>query len=176
MTGQAKFKQYYYINLMAGYTYVMPITLTPDYVFAQDYNPGGAKDFNYVNTSVNPEKDILKYRFLSTAKIDFEFGYKGIAFGVSMKYYSKIENLDQAIFDFQNATINSGGTLQPLYYEDYFYNENNGNTIFDARVSYLWGMHKLALISDNVFNTWYSLRPLKAEPMRSITLQYSLSF
>jgi outer membrane cobalamin receptor len=176
MTGQAKFRDHYYINLMAGYTYVMPITLTPDYIFATDYNPGGAKDFNYVNTSVNPDRNILKYRFLGTAKVDVEVGYKGIAFGISMKYYSKIENLDQAIFDFQDATISSGGTLQPLYYENYFYNENNGNTIFDMRLSYHWGMHKMALISDNVFNTWYSLRPLKAEPMRSITIQYSLSF
>jgi hypothetical protein len=44
------------------------------------------------------------------------------------------------------------------------------------RISYQFLLHhKIALISDNVFNRRYSLRPLKAEPMRSITLQYSLN-
>jgi outer membrane receptor for ferric coprogen and ferric-rhodotorulic acid len=92
-----------------------------------------------------------------------------------MKYFSKIENLDKAIFDFEDATKASGGTLQPILYRDYFYNHNNGNIIFDMRLSYNFREHhKIALISNNIFNRWYSLRPLKAEPMRNITLQYTL--
>jgi hypothetical protein len=35
--------------------------------------------------------------------------------------------------------------------------------------------HKISLISNNILNRWYSLRPLKAEPMRTIMLQYVLS-
>ena len=93
-----------------------------------------------------------------------------------MKYFSKIVNLDNSIFEFEKATLNSGGTLQPILYENYYYNNNNGNIIFDMRLSYIFREHhKIALISDNIFNRWYSLRPLKAEAMRNITLQYTLT-
>ncbi len=107
--------------------------------------------------------------------MDLEFDYKRLAFGVSLKYFSKIINLDKAIFDFEDATLATGGTIQPILYRNYFENHNNGNAIFDTRLSYTFGKyHKLAIIVDNVFNRWYSLRPLKAEPMRKFTLQYNL--
>ena len=74
------------INTIFGYTYIMPVTLDPYYVFAQDYNPGGGKDFSYETTSVNPNEDILKYRFLHTLKLDFEVGYERFTAGISLKY------------------------------------------------------------------------------------------
>lgn len=176
VNGQSKFAKYWEINLLLGYTYVVPITLDPDYVFTTDYNPGGAKDFSYNTTSVDPSRKILKYRFLHTVKMDLEFKYKKLSYGVSIKYFSKIENLDMAIFDFEDVTVQSGGSLQAILYKNYYYNHNNGNIIFDMRLSYEFlEYHKIALISDNIFNRWYSLRPLKAEPMRSVTLQYSLN-
>ena len=175
VTGQSKFAQGWEINLLLGYTYVMPITLQPDYVFAKDYSPGGAKDFSYETTSVDPSRNILKYRFVHSVKMDIELNYRAFSYGVSMKYFSKIENLDMAIFNFEDVTKESGGTIQPILYRKYYYNHNNGNIIFDMRLSYKFlEYHKVAIISDNVFNRWYSLRPLKAEPMRSVTLQYSL--
>jgi len=179
MTGQAKISKALDINLMLGYTYVIPVALEPDLVFAQDYNPNPDKrDFSYELTSVNPSDRILKYRFLHTVKLDLEVRLYSFSFGVSMKYFSKIENLDKAIFDFEDYTSidQTGGTLQPIYYKNYYYNHNNGNLIFDMRLSYEFlTHHKIALISDNIFNRRYSLRPLKAEPMRSVTLQYSLN-
>ena len=173
LTGQAKFRKYYNINVLFGYTYVVPVSLEPDLVFAVDDR---GVEYSYNSTSVDPSKKILKYRFLHTVKFDFEISYKSISFGTSLKYFSKIENLDQAIFDFEDATLASGGTLQPILYRNYFYNHNTGNAIFDMRLSYKFRMHhKLALIGNNIFNRWYSLRPLKAEPMRNITLQYTLT-
>ena len=176
VNGQSKFARNWEINWLLGYTYVMPITLQPDYVFAEDYNPGGASEFSYNTTSVDPSRNILKYRFIHTVKMDIEIVFKSWRYGVSMKYFSRIENLDNAIFDFENITKNSGGSLQPILYQNYYYNHNNGNTIFDMRFSYAFReYHKLAIIADNIFNRWYSLRPLKAEPMRSVTLQYTLT-
>ncbi len=177
LNGQAKFAKYFELNTMFGYTYTMPLTLDPDLVFAKDNKPGGNNEFSYITTSVDPSRNILKYRFLHTIKMDMEFVYKSFAVGLSLKYFSKIENLDKAIFDFEDATVQSGGTLQAILYRNYFYNNNNGNTILDGRVSYSFREHhKLSLISDNMLNRWYSLRPLKAEPMRNITVQYSLNF
>jgi len=177
LTGSAKFGKYYEINILAGYTYTKPVTLEPDLVFAYDYNPGGVDTaFSYQNTSVDPSQRILKYRSLHTIKGDIEFRYKSFAYGASVKYFSKIENLDLAIFKFEDVTTQSGGSYQPILYRNYFYNHNNGNIIFDMRLSYSFREHhKIAIISDNIFNRWYSLRPLKAEPMRNITLQYTLN-
>jgi len=173
LMGQAKFAKHFEIHTMFGYTYVEPISLEPDLVFATDDR---GIEYSYNSTSVDPSHQILKYRFLHTVKFDIELNYKAFAFGTSLKYFSKIENLDQAIFDFEDATLASGGTLQPILYRNYYNNHNNGNIIFDMRLSYKFRVHhKIALISNNVFNKWYSLRPLKAEPMRNITLQYTLN-
>lgn len=173
LNGQYKSNNGIQINTLFGYTYIMPVTLQPDYVFATDFNPGGEKDFSYETTSVNPSRRILKYRFLHTLKFDIEVSFKKVTAGISIKYFSKIENLDKAIFDFEDATIASGGTIQPIFYRKYFENHNNGNLIFDGRISYQLGLrHQISVISSNVANRMYSLRPLKAEPMRNITLQY----
>ena len=174
-TGMAKISRNMQLNTVVGYNYIVPKALEPDYVFAHDYNPGGNTAFSYISTSVDPSRDILKYRFLHTLKFDLEWRYLGWAAGFSIKYFSRIENLDKAIADFEQATINSGGTLQPILYMDYFNHHNNGNVVVDGRLSYLFSdRHKIALIMNNVANRTYSLRPLKAEEMRSMILQYSL--
>jgi len=175
-TGQIKPGKNIEINTLIGYTYVMPVTLQPDLVFAHDYNPGGQTDFSYETTSVDPSKRILKYRYIHTIKADIEVVYKNLSVGGSVRYFSKIENLDKAIFDFEDATKSTGGTLQPILYRNYYEHHNNGNVVVDARISYKWRLrHEFALISSNLLNRMYSLRPLKAEPMRNITVQYILN-
>lgn len=171
LTGQARFADHFEINTLFGYTYVIPVSLDPGLIFAEDDR---GVQYSYDSTSVDPGKRVLKYRFLHTVKFDFEFRYRNISYGMSLKYFSRIENLDKAIFDFEDYTTDNE-LLQPILYRDYYYNHNDGNVIFDMRISYQFmEHHKLALISDNIFNRWYSLRPLKAEPIRNITIQYSL--
>ncbi len=176
LTGQARFSHNTTLNIMAGYTYVHPVTLDPNKVFAHDYNPGGHTAFSYNSTSVNPSSRILKYRFLHTAKLDLELDIGRFAVGTSMRYFSKIVNLDKAIFEFEDVTLATGGTLQAILYRNYFYHHNNGNMIWDVRVSYELGKSsKISVLSNNVTNRMYSLRPLKAEPLRNIMVQYSLN-
>jgi len=165
------------VNYLIGYTYVMPVVEDPDYVYTHDYNPGGHTEFSYRTTSVDPSRGILKYRYLHTAKANLDVTWKHLTVGGSFKYFSKIVNLDKAIFDFEDATTATGGTLQPILYKRYFREHNHGNGILDLRMGYTFAkIHKVSLIVDNVANRMYSLRPLKAEPMRRITLQYSLHF
>lgn len=170
--GLAKISEKDALTFMFGYTYIVPVSLEPDYVYATDlFN----NDLSYNNTSLNPESGILKYRFLHNLKLDVEYKHNRFALGVSFKYFSKLENLDKAIQEFENYTI-STGTIQPIMYMNYFDNRNGGNPIFDARVSYkINDSHKIALISANILNRVYSLRPLRAEPPRTIMLQYSYS-
>ena len=174
--GKADFSPKTTLYVLCGYTYVKPVAIDPDYVFAHDKNPGGQNDFSYNTSSVNPESRILKYRFLHTAKLDLQLDIHHFTMGTSMKYFSKIVNLDKAIFDFEDATRATGGTLQAILYRNYFYKHNKGNMIWDIRFGYhLSKASKVAILGTNIFNKMYSLRPLKAEPMRNIMLQYSLN-
>jgi iron complex outermembrane receptor protein len=178
IAGQYKTKKKTAFNFIFGYNYILPTTLQPDEVFAEDYKPGGSGEFSYNSTSLDSTQKILKYRFLHTFKVDLEYNFREkIAIGGSARYFSKIENLDRAIIDFEEVTANTGGSLQEIRYLDYYENYNNGNLILDARISYSFlKNHKIALVVSNLLNRTYSLRPLKVEPMRTTMLQYSLKF
>lgn len=176
VTGKAQIGKRAILKTMLGYNYIMPKTLEPDYVFAQDYSFGSNSDFSYITTSVDPSNNILKYRFLHSIKADVEFELGNFSTGVSFKYFSRIENLDKAIQELEDYTNQPGVDIQPIEYMDYYYNHNDGSYIFDFRISQLIkGRHKVSLIANNLFNRWYSLRPLKAEEVRKIMLSYTLT-
>jgi iron complex outermembrane receptor protein len=173
LTGSGKINQNTGVRTMAGYNYIMPKTLEPEKIFGTD---GRGIEYSYISTSVDPSGNILKYRFLHTVKADLEFYTRIFSIGFTVKYFSRIVNLDKAIEDFEKATESAGGTVQPVRYMNYFYNHNNGNTVIDVRIAAeLSERHKISLVSNNILNRWYSLRPLKAEPMRTVMLQYVLS-
>lgn len=179
LNGMCKIHKFLDFTTMIGYNYINPITLEPDLVFAQDYNPFNPTDYSFRNTSQDSTTNILKYRFKHTFKADVEFNFYGFSVGYTIKYFSKMENLDKAISDFETVTQNTGGTLQPIYFNDFYAENNNGNFIHDLRISYAIGEkyeHKIALVGKNIMNRTYSLRPLKIEQMRTIVLQYSLNF
>jgi iron complex outermembrane receptor protein len=173
LTGSGKMGQNSGIRTMVGYNYILPKTLDPHYIFARDSRN---IEYSYDSTSIDPSSNILKYRFLHTFKGDIEFYTKVFSIGYSFKFFSKIVNLDKAIADFERATLSTGGTLQPILYTDYFNNHNNGSTVMDLRISFEF-LHrqKISIISNNFLNRRYSLRPLKAEEVRTIMLQYVLN-
>lgn len=172
-SGKAKIAKDVYLTFMTGYNYIVPKTLNPNYIYATDNTPGNPKPYSYNNTSLDSSSMILKYRFLHNAKADFELSVKKkLAIGFSFKYFSKIVNMDGVIQDFEDAT--QGPYVQTIRYLDYFASHRFGNPIIDARISYAFNeMHKIALISSNLLNRSYSLRPLKIEPPRTIMLQYT---
>lgn len=170
-TGMAKLSKKAEMTFMAGYNYIVPKTLTPDYVYATD---SLNRVFSYNTTSMDGSKQILKYRFLHNVKADMEIMInKKIGIGLSAKYFSKIVNMDAIIKDFEELTVDID-VLQDLRYMDYFNSHRFGNWIFDARLSYqLSDMHKVAIIGSNILNRSYSLRPLKIEAPRTIMVQYT---
>jgi len=174
LTGAAHLAEDIVLKTMLGYNYIMPKTLDPDYVYAIDIRD---REYSYNTTSIDPSKNILKYRFLQTFKGDIEFDIHKFTIGLSAKYFSKIENLDKAIEEFEKTTLAAGGTVQPILYMDYFYTNNTGKWIIDVRAGYMINKHhEINLLSNNLLNNIYSLRPLKAEPMRTIMLQYIFKF
>jgi len=174
LNGSAKWgvKKVHNINLMAGYTYVLPVSLEPDLIYATDYFPTGSREYSYNTTSENPESKIMKYRFKHTIKVDMEYLYKGFFIGASARYFSKMENVDKSIFELEDNTSQIGKSVPPLLFRNYYDKYNKGNIVFDARIGYEFKKkYKIALISNNLLNRTYSLRPLKAEPMQSVILQ-----
>jgi len=170
-SGIAKVNKNMEITFMSGYNYISPKTLNPDYIYAiDDFN----RKFSYNTTSLDSSSKILKYRFLHNIKADFEIAYKKkLAVGFSVKYFSKIVNMDKIIKEFEEFTENAP-YIQTIRYMDYFAANRHGNLVLDARISYaLTNQHKLALIGTNILNNSYSLRPLKIEMPRTIMVQYT---
>lgn len=172
-SGKAKIGKKTEVMFMTGYNYIVPKSLSPDFVYAIDsvyYD----KEYSYNSTSLDPSKGILKYRFLHNVKGDIEFTFwKKLGIGMSVKYFSKIENMDIVIQDFEELTEDLV-FIQNIEYMDFYNSHRHGNWIFDARISFkVNDKHKLALISANIANRTYSLRPLKIEPPRTIMLQYT---
>lgn len=174
-SGQAKLNKNNTINFISGYNYILPKTMNPDLIYAVDSHPVNPRSYSYNSSSLNPEQGILKYRFLHNVKADVEWEYKKkLTLGFSAKYFSKMENLDAVIEEFEESTavIN---TMQNIRYMDYFRANQNGNWILDARISYAINeKHKVAIISSNLLNNIYSLRPLRIEQLRTVMLQYTL--
>lgn len=159
------------LTFLCGYTYIVPKTLNPDYIYATD---SLNRKFSYNTTSLDSTTKILKYRFLHNVKIDMEYTFaKKFSIGFSAKYFSKIVNMDKIIFDFEELT-HMYPVLQDLFYKRYYESNRFGNWIFDARISYLLkDKHRFAIIGSNILNKSYSLRPLKIEAPRTVMLQYT---
>ena len=163
------------LNLLLGYTYVLPQTLNPNEVFATD-NPNTADgwiptDLTYANTSSDTSDNILKYRFRHLFKVDLEAVYKKKFFiGGSMRYYSFMENIDKTFYDLDQTVLPTGITR---YREEH----DNGSIVFDARIGYTFvNKFTLSLISNNITNLEYSLRPVKIEAPRTVIVQVTAKF
>lgn len=164
------------VTALLGYTYVEPITLTPDSVYAVDSAFGGAgKPLTYKNSSMDTTGNVLKYRFKHLIKADVEFRIYKFGLGFSYKYYSKMQNIDKAFEELEELT-QALTFVDDLKAIDYW-NSHDGFHIFDARISYKFKKsQKLSLICSNIFNVDYSLRPMKIESPRTTALQYVLTF
>ncbi|MEO8148345.1 MAG: TonB-dependent receptor, partial [Bacteroidia bacterium] len=172
-TGSGKLYNNLAINVLAGYTYVLPQTLSPDKVFATDNPEPGIipTELTYANTSTDTTDNILKYRFQHLIKADVELIYKKISFGISMRYYSFMQNIDKTFYDLDKPYLLPTGITKYREVHD------NGSLVFDARISYQFAKHfNVALISNNISNLEYTLRPLKIEAPRTIVLQVSAKF
>lgn len=170
------------VTALIGYTYIEPISLTPDSVYAHDYSQIGpnGRPLSYKNSSMDTTDNILKYRFKHMAKADVEFKILKFNVGMSYRYYSRMQNIDKAIEDIETLTASDNDA--PVHFLDdikaiNYWKKHKGFQIFDARVSYqIKEGQKIAIVCNNVFNVDYSLRPLKIESPRTVAVQYVCTF
>jgi iron complex outermembrane receptor protein len=170
------------LTLLAGYTYIDPVSLTPDLVYAHTKGiPGSTADTNYsyLTTSMDTAGHVLKYRFKNMVKVDVEVRIHKFSLGFSYRYYSKMQNVDKAFEDietltkFMNAAYPQFQAIDAVNY----WKTHDGFNIYDARIGFKASKHhKISIVCDNLFNTPYFLRPLKIESPRTTAIQYVYNF
>jgi len=165
------------IQTLAGYTYTLPQSTSPDYVYGLP--PNGSNDspripseYTYTTTSSNPTNNILKYRMQHLVRADISATWKSINLGVSGRYNSHVQNIDRAFEDLEAypaAGFNPG--IIPWRKE-----HTKGDYVFDARLSYqISDKHRLGIVMNNVLNREYAIRPLAIEEPRVTVIQYMLT-
>lgn len=164
------------VTALIGYTYIEPICLTPDTVYAHDKSLGGVgQDLSYKTSSMDTTNNVMKYRFKHMIKADVEFKIFNFGLGFSYRYYSRMQNIDRAFYDVEVLTGDSPyfNKIKAIN----FWKTHNGFNIFDMRLSYkLNDKQKLSLVCNNLLNVAYSLRPMKIEAPRTTSIQYVYSF
>jgi iron complex outermembrane receptor protein len=162
LVGQGNLTENISFSILAGYTYVNPTAINPDSTYLLTFsNPD----------TITPKNSILKYRNKHLAKIDFQVDYKKFSVGMSTRYTSLMENVDNI---FVEPIL--GIEILPGYGK-YRNSRMNGDVIFDARVAYqINKKSKISILMNNLLNREYTNRPGNVMPSRTIIWQYSLRF
>ncbi len=159
-------------ELLGGYTYTLPESLTPDLVYARR-NDLNSTEVTYANTSSDPTNNILKYRLQHLVRFDLQGTWRAWSLGGSFRYNSRMQNIDNA-FEFLETTV-------PMFFNpgivQWREQHTSGDFIIDSRLS--WKInehHKVALVVNNLLNREYAIRPLAIEEPRLTTVQYIFNF
>lgn len=168
LMGGGNFTKDFGMNILAGYNYALPQTLSPDqkYVYNADTLPN-----NFINSSSDTTNHIMKYRFQHTVKLDVEFNYKMFSLGFSLRYNSFMQNIDNAFSIIEN-------TLNLIEGVTKFRDENNrGDYVMDLRLAcQVSKSSRLSFLINNIANRVYVMRPGKVEAPRQFLLQYQYHF
>jgi outer membrane receptor protein involved in Fe transport len=134
-------------TLLSGYTYIRPKYTNYD-------------SASFTNIVLTTDYNILKYRSRHSFKFDLESRYQMFSIGLSTIYNSRIEAIDPLL-----SIINRIGE-----YQDNF--QQKGYTRVDARIAFLPSARiKVSLLSENILNRDYVVRPGLLEGPRSYTLR-----
>ncbi len=160
LIGQGNLLDNLKLSVLAGYTFINPIAVNPDSIYLATFsNP---------NTT-NPAKTQLKYRNKHLLKIDFQIDYKKIALGLSTRYTSLMENVDDVFVDSEINILPEYGIYRNA--------RMTGDVVFDARLAYqIDEKSKISILMNNVLNREYTNRPGNVMPPRTLLWQYSLNF
>lgn len=160
------------LNALAGYTYTKPVSTSPDFAYSDGDPTSNFQPVTYLSTSSNSDNNILKYRIQHLARADFEIQHPRFLVGLSYRFQSAIQNIDQAFIfvDEIDPTINWG-------IEKWLDEHTAGIHIFDVRLGYfITEAQRISIIVQNMTNLEYAIRPLSIESPRLTTLQYTIKF
>ncbi len=153
------------LYLVAGYTYVYPVSLIQDTTLRNPIKYLGNLVSSFANTDPEILESMLAYRFRHVAKLDVQSGYKRFSLGFDVQYFSFMDKIDR-VFEVFVPGI-----------EDFRSVNNQGDLIFGARAALdLSDQSTLTLLVNNLTNREYSLRPGKMDAPRTMAVQYRMAF
>lgn len=164
--GQAKWgaDNQHSLDVIAGYTYTNPISLTPDY----NYHTDSLYQATYLLTSFDTTGYMLKYRSPHLVRFDAQWTHPRGFVGVSARYQSAIQNFDKVFYDLDDMGFVEWGLAGWL--------EEHPKLpwIVDMRVGWEVGENtKASLVVSNLFNKEYAIRPMAIEAPRLVNLVYT---
>lgn len=164
------------IRSLVGYTYINPVSLTPDRVFVTDSSanlPGADPkqgQYTYRNTGSDTSTNTLKYRYNHLFKADIEATYKKWSIGYSIRYNSYYKNSDR-VFETPPISIAVPGIADGRAVN------KDGDWLMDVRVScQLTTIFKLNAVVNNLTNHEQMTRPADMRPPRLFMLQLTVKF
>ena len=167
------------LTFFGGYTYSSPRTNDKDFVYANSEvdpeNPLGLnvfKELTYATTS-SDDSGVLKYRLEHLVRFDAQFMYKQYGLGASIRYNSRMRNIDQIFLD-----LDSPDFILPVFTGINQWREEHqtGDAVIDLRLMYQVSDHwRVALLGENVLNREYAIRPLVIEPGRVTSIQLTFT-
>lgn len=170
LAGTGKIGKDWKLSVLAGYNYSLPQNLQTNF----NYGAGIlANPTTYSNSSSDTTNNVMKYRFLHTAKFDAEVTWKWLTLGASVRYNSAMQNVDLAFVSFLGP---SGLGLLPEI-KAFRDARKDGDAVVDLRLAaQISKSSKVSLIISNVGNRIYSLRPGRVEAPRLFVIQYNYQF
>ena len=154
------------INILAGYTYLNPISLTPDEPYFT--NIIGSDTVLITYNSSSSDSSILKYRYRHIAKLDAEIVYKKITLGASFRFNDFMRNVDK-IFASEEFSYFVPGIIEA---REKF---KRGDFIIDSRIAYqLTKNLRMGIIVNNLLNREYMSRPADMKSPRTYAIQLSM--
>lgn len=150
-------------TFIAGYTYLDPKQLSYDSAYAAKAGYG---------LRGSDSTDFLKYRYRHMGKADLELDYRRFSLGGSVRYNSKMENIDYIfVLGLLDAAFRPGLGIQ--HYRTY---HDRGDLVLDLRAScQLSKILKASFVVKNVSNHIYMQRPADMQPPRTFVLQMGLT-
>jgi outer membrane receptor for ferrienterochelin and colicins len=157
------------VRFLGGYNYSLPVALDPDGVYAESIN---GNPVSYRNSSSSPENNILKYRYQHLAKGDIQAEYKRWMFGLSLRYNSFMQNIDEI---FEGSLIDI--LLPGVGIRESRLEVANGDYIWDIRAGYrVTDELQMSIIGNNLTNRIYFPRPAMIGPPRMLMVQVHYGF
>ena len=154
------------LNILAGYTYTNPISLTPDFNYDPEQTTVGG--ISYLNTSYDTTGHVLKYRSQHLVRFDAELSRGAWFLGLSARYQSALQNFDAAFLAFEQLGVVDWGL------QDWIDAHPDLPWLFDFRAGVnMAEAHKLSLVVSNLTNAEYSIRPLAVEAPRLVNVVYT---
>lgn len=163
------------LHVLMGYTHTLPVSTTPDEVYAQTRTSVSVTDISYASTSSYVGDHVLKFRVENLFRGDVGATWKRVSCGASVRYNSHVRNIDKAFSQIAQVPV-PVNPLRNIGIDEWMETHVTGDWITDVRLGYaLTPQVKASFLVNNLSNEVYAIRPMAIEAPRTYRVQLALS-